>query len=337
MCEMPQPDALASPQAGAGRLVAVVVTHNRCAHLARALASLLAAPACELAAVIVVDNASTDGTGAWLKGQTDPRLDVLSLPENRGGAGGFEAGMRRAMAAHAPDWIVVLDDDACPEPGTVAAFHALDLSGWDAIAAAVYLPDGTPCQMNRPTMNPFARPGVLLRALAGGGREAFHLGPAAYAGTAILPVDGASFVGLFLSAATVAAAGYPESRLFLYAEDAMYTLGLTRSGRRIGFAPMLRFRHDCTTFSPGDGRIQPVWKVYYYYRNLTLLYRQVAGAWLFWPVMALYAPLWLARLRHYRGARRRYLRLLGLALRDGVLGRRHRPHIQILGLEGDAG
>ena len=140
---------------GNGRLVAVVVTHRRLAQLQVTLPALLAAPRAALAAVVVVDNASDDGTPDWLATQTDPRLHVLRLDRNTGGAGGFEAGMRHAMAHHGPDWLVVMDDDARPDPGALAAFQALDLDGWDGIAAAVRHPDGTLCEMNRPTLNPF--------------------------------------------------------------------------------------------------------------------------------------------------------------------------------------
>ena len=48
------------------RLVAVVVTYNRLDKLKATLARLLESPASELAAVVVVDNASTDATAAWL-------------------------------------------------------------------------------------------------------------------------------------------------------------------------------------------------------------------------------------------------------------------------------
>ena len=58
-----------SPAPGAGRLVAVVVTHNRLEKLKETLARLLDSPADELAAIVVADNASSDGTGAWLAAQ----------------------------------------------------------------------------------------------------------------------------------------------------------------------------------------------------------------------------------------------------------------------------
>lgn len=318
------------PKTGS-RLVAVVVTHRRLGQLQTTLAALFAQPVSDLAAVLVVDNASDDGTGAWLSSQTDPRLTVLSSATNLGGAGGFELGMRRAMQDLSPDWIVVMDDDARPEPGAFAAFHALDLAGHDAFAAAVRHPDGTICEMNRPTFNPFWHKRVLVRALLGGGRGAFHLGPKDYAAPGLRTVDGASFVGFFVRAATVAQRGYPDPRLFLYGDDAIYTMGLTRDGHRIGFDPSVQFEHDSSTYSTQDPRIRPLWKVYYYHRNLLILYRMAAGIF-FVPVLMLYGPKWLLRVRHYRGEGRQFLRLFALALRDGLLRRTHRPHAEIVAL-----
>lgn len=320
---------------GNGRLVAVVVTHRRLNQLAVTLATLLEVPAPLLAAVVVVDNASDDGTAAWLATQDDPRLIVERSPTNTGGAGGFATGMRLAMERCAPDWILVMDDDSRPEPGALAAFHALDLRGYDAFAAAVHHPDGTPCEMNRPILNPFARGRIMARTLLGGGRGAFHLGPRDFADPGLRVVDGASFVGFFVRAATVARHGYPDPRLFLYGDDAIYTMGLTRTGGRIGFDPSVRFEHDSTTYSADDPRIRPLWKVYYYHRNLLILYRSVTGRW-FIPVLFWYLPKWLLRARHYGRDRRVYQRLLRLAVADGLAGRTARTHAWVLAASGHA-
>lgn len=311
------------------RLVAVVVTCNRLAQLQVTLPALLAAPPHDMAAVLVVDNASEDGTGGWLAAQSDPRLTVLTQTINLGGAGGFEAGLRHAVMHLHPDWVVVMDDDARPVKGALAAFHALDLTGFDGLAAAVLHPDGTICEMNRPTLNPFWHKRIFLRTALGGGRGAFHLGADDYAAPGTRPIDGASFVGLFLSARVFATAGYPDGRLFLYGDDAIYTLGLTRAGFRLGFDPSVRFEHDSSTYSAVDRRIRPLWKVYYYHRNLLMLYRLATGI-LFWPVLLVILPKWLSRVRHHSGERRIFLRLLGAAIRDGLRQRTDVAHDSVV-------
>lgn len=315
----------------AARLVAVVVTHNRLDKLKVTLARLLDVPEALLPAVVVVDNASDDGTGAWLAGQGDPRLDIVTSPVNCGGAGGFESGMRRAMERHAPDWLVVMDDDARPEPGALAAFHAMDRSGWDALAAAVYFPDGGICEMNRPSRNPFWSLGGVLRT-ARRGRNGFHIPHAAYE-EGVSAIDVTSFVGFFIDARTVARIGYPDPRLFIYGDDSLYTLGLRRQGGQIAFAPQIRFEHDFTTLVAADRgqRFRPLWKAYYHHRNLLLLYRMAAG-WLFWPALLVVLPKWLMKLRAHEGERRIFLRLMSRAVADGLTRRLGRPHASVLAL-----
>jgi GT2 family glycosyltransferase len=302
------------------RLVALVVTCNRLAQLRQTLPRLLAEP---VDLVVVVDNASTDGTRDWLAAQDDPRIEPLLLPRNTGGAGGFETGMRHAVAAHDPDWLLLTDDDGRPEPGAIAAFRAADLAPWDGVAAAVRYPDGRICPMNRPVLNPFRHPRIFWRVVTGGGRAAFHLGDADYARPAPTPVDGGSFVGLFLSRRAITIAGYPDGALFLYADDGLYCLGLTEGGGRLGFLPQIRFEHDCSTFAAAPGRFTPAWKAYYYHRNLLFLYRRAAGWW-FWPALLIVIPKWLWKTRAQGDgpARAAFLGHLLRAIRDGLAGRR---------------
>lgn len=236
------------------KLVAVVVTYNRLDKLKVTLARLLDSPASELAEVVVVDNASSDGTGDWLAMQSDTRLTVLRSATNSGGAGGFAWGMRHAMEAFAPDWLVVMDDDGRPEPGALAAFHALPAQKWDAIAAAVYFPSGEICEMNCPSRNPFWRLPEFIRTALGGGRAGFHLDPAQYEGEGTA-IDVTSFVGFFISAEAIARIGYPDPSLFIYGDDGIYTLQLSAAGGRIGFEPGIRFEHDLTSFQ-GSGEVQ---------------------------------------------------------------------------------
>ncbi|WGW06043.1 glycosyltransferase [Tropicibacter oceani] len=316
---------------GAGRLVAVVVTYNRLAQLQVTVPRLLASPKADLAAVVVVDNASDDGTAEWLSGQEgDPRLTVIRCKTNLGGAGGFETGMREAVKRFDPDWIVVMDDDARPEPGALARFHASDRSGAEAWAAAVYHLDGRICDMNRPSINPFWHRKVLWRTLTGKGRDGFHIGQAEYGATTPCGIDGASFVGLFVSRAGIERVGYPDGRLFIYGDDVLYTLGLTRAGGRILFDPTIRFEHDFSTMTDADKRFRPLWKSYYHYRNLLMVYRMASG-WLFPLVLVAAAGKWLLKVRHHSGERRAFVLLVLRALRDGLLRRTDVPHDRVVG------
>ena len=297
-------------------LTAVIVTHNRCQKLQHTLAATLAQP---FSAIIVVDNASTDGTRAWLAGQHDPRLHLILSEQNSGGAGGFAQGMIAALN-YDPDWLVCYDDDAYPAPDALQQFTALDLGNTDSAAAAVYYPDGRLCEMNRPSYNPFWHPRKLLRTalgvFTGRARGAFHVTDSAYQSTAALPIDSSSFVGYFVRADWVRRLPLPEPGLFIYGDDVLYTLNLTKHGARHRFLPTVRFIHDCSTFQTARRGYHPLWKAYFTYRNGLLIYRMAAGVW-FYPVALLKALLWFAAVRHYRN-KRLYLRLWWQAVRDGI-------------------
>lgn len=320
--------AAAAPVGASARIAAIVVTHNRLAQLEQTVERLMTEP---IDHVIVVDNASTDGTPERLSLIDDPRFHLISLDRNLGGAGGFEEGLRQAMALFAPDWCVVMDDDARPEPGTIARFRAMDVTGADGVAAAVYTSDGSICDMNRPSVNPFWHREVFWRTATGRGRNGFHLPDSAFGLRGLADIDAASFVGLFLSARAIRTTGLPDGRLFIYGDDVLYTLSMRRAGLRLVFAPTLHFEHDFKTFAAETRAFRPLWKTYYHHRNLMLVYRSAAGPW-FWLAMVLILPKWLMKARYYKRDWGLYLRLLGLAVNDALRGRLSRSHGEIVAL-----
>jgi len=92
--------------------VAVVVpAHNEERLIGRVLTTMPAL----VDHIIVVDDASTDGTGEAAKAVGDPRGEVLTLLENQGVGGAIIAGHERAMALGA-DVSVVMAGDAQMDP-----------------------------------------------------------------------------------------------------------------------------------------------------------------------------------------------------------------------------
>lgn len=298
-------------------LAVVIVTYNRLEQIKTTLQRLFHEP---VDRIVIVDNGSSDGTRSYLDNLSDSRLDIHYSESNLGGAGGFEFALRHVVKTHDPDWVLIMDDDARPEIGAISKFRSSDRRGWDAIAAAVYYPDGRICAMNRPVLNPFKHPLVFFKTAFGGGRAAFHLKDADYKGEDPIPVDGASFVGLFISREGIRMAGYPDGRLFVYGEDGLYTLGLTNAGGKLAFFPDVHFEHDCSTFLTSRMQFSPPWKAYYYYRNLLLLYRKAAGVF-FWPALLIILPKWFLRVASQGENKRAYLHFLGRAVRDGLTGR----------------
>ena len=105
-------------------LTIVITTFNRSGYLTGLLESVKGldpAPA----AVVVVDNASTDATPQVLeaaRGGFPVPLTVLRLETNTGGAGGFAAGVQAALDSGA-QWLWLMDDDVEVLPGAVAALR----------------------------------------------------------------------------------------------------------------------------------------------------------------------------------------------------------------------
>lgn len=316
-------------------ICAIVVTFNRREKFQRTLRRLLEEAVDQ---VIVIENGSTDGTREWLRGQRDDRLTVLEQAVNGGGAQGFETGLREARARFDPDWYLLMDDDARPMPGAVAAFRATLPRPGGAVLAAVHFPDGAICEMNRPWRNPFWHWDVFRDTfLRLGGRRAFHIPDAAFQASTPLPIDGGSFVGLFLPRAALERCGYPDGRMFIYGDDVHYTLRLARAGLPNAFDPRVRFEHECATALHGAA-MRPFWKTYYHHRNLFRVYRLAVGPLLFWPLMLMLLPRWLTKGGALPPAERRtYRALIRLAVGDALRGRFDRTHADVLARAQEAG
>jgi rhamnopyranosyl-N-acetylglucosaminyl-diphospho-decaprenol beta-1,3/1,4-galactofuranosyltransferase len=98
------------------KVFAVVVTYNRKVLLTECLDALLNQTR-PVNTIIIIDNASKDGTREHLEknGYLDHRIiDYVRKPENSGGAGGFNAGIARALASDA-QLIWMMDDDGRPD------------------------------------------------------------------------------------------------------------------------------------------------------------------------------------------------------------------------------
>lgn len=90
----------------------VIVTYNR-EQLLRECIDNVKSQTIAAACIIVVNNASTDGTPVYLEElkNCNEIFDIIDLPKNIGGAGGFSKGIERALEKDV-DCILIIDDDA---------------------------------------------------------------------------------------------------------------------------------------------------------------------------------------------------------------------------------
>ena len=289
----------------------MVVTYNRLALLTEALTAVFGqtrAPD----SVIVVDNASTDGTAAAVR-DGFPAAALTSLPVNTGGAGGFACGTALALAGGA-DLIWYMDDDTVPEPGALSAMLAARdrHAGSPALVASrVVWTDGRAHPMNTPRPKPFAARAERMAAAAAG----------------CLPIRSASFVSILVDAATCRQRGLPQADYFLWNDDFEFTTRLLRGGSGL-LCPASVVVHKTTAFGGADADPGP--RFFYEVRNKIWTLRSAAA--LSPAERVLYAG---ASLRRWARtfARSSSRRVLVPALAKGMaagVGTRPRPTAEVL-------
>ena len=95
---------------------AVIVTYNRKEELVRCLRAVLQ-QTYPVSYVLIVDNASTDGTWEYLIKEgvfEDPRILYHRSETNTGGSGGFHTGLQIAHTQLRTDFYWLMDDDGYP-------------------------------------------------------------------------------------------------------------------------------------------------------------------------------------------------------------------------------
>lgn len=203
-------------------VAAVVVTYNRLEKLKTVLASLESQT--RMAdQIIIVNNASTDGTAEFLAEYERDfqfadriKLTIVTLEQNMGGAGGFAAGMRRGYELGA-DFVWIFDDDGYPQKHALAAlldgfYQAVDELGPDVPYACsmVKFVDGSICEMNNPV--PTWDWGRLI----------------AHGHNNLVMVTSCSFVSVLVPRWVMERYGLPYKEYFIWFDDAEYTLRITR-------------------------------------------------------------------------------------------------------------
>ncbi|NTW64300.1 MAG: glycosyltransferase family 2 protein [Chlorobiaceae bacterium] len=212
----------------------IVLNWNAQKELLRCLASLRQAMRPDMR-ILVVDNGSTDGSVAAVRGKY-PEVELLELPENLGYAGGNNAGFRHLLKGN-PDYVIFLNNDT-----VVAVDFATPLidrlendSGTGITVAKI-------CQLHSPGTLWYAGGEVRLQTglirhrgiRRTDGPEFSIEGETGYATGCCFAMRSRDFLAL---------GGFDE-RFGMYAEDVDLSLRVRERGMKVVYVPEAQVWHD---------------------------------------------------------------------------------------------
>lgn len=236
----------------------VVVTYNRLELLRQCVQALRnQSAACD---ILIVDNASTDGTARWLGSQTD--LNYRNTGSNLGGAGGFNFGMRWAVEA-GYNYVWVMDDDTLPQPNALEKLLEADAVlkqnyGW--LSSVVLWTDGSECKMNRQKLK----------------KNYYEYLPLLKYG--LVQAEQATFVSLFLRSETIRRFGLPIKEFFIWGDDIEFTRRIAVRGGLPSFtagqSQVVHAMKDNVGSSITTDCPERIDRYRYAFRNEAYLYRQ---------------------------------------------------------------
>ena len=195
------------------KVCCVLVTYNRIQLLKKSIDSITN-QTYKIEKLIVVDNASTDGTHEYLTElEKKGVIEYVRLEKNIGGSGGFYTGIQKAMLENT-DWIWIMDDD------TICMENSLELliknikntNDVGFICSRVLWKDGNVHYMNIPSIKPIIDDKPFNK----------------YMGK--LLVESCSFVSVMINKEAIMKVGLPYKEFFIWGDDSEYTKRITNQG-----------------------------------------------------------------------------------------------------------
>jgi rhamnopyranosyl-N-acetylglucosaminyl-diphospho-decaprenol beta-1,3/1,4-galactofuranosyltransferase len=221
--------------------------------------------------IIVVDNASTDGTAAMLAARY-PQVTVLRMPENLGAAGAWAAGLSYAALEKRHGWVWTFDDDSVPQSDALEVLlggvRDLEAEHPDIGIAAGLAVNAATGDLYKPVL----------------WRDDFVQPPAAVLGQANWFADLVIASGCLVRRDVVERVGLPRADFFMDIFDFEYCLRARSAGYKVAVINAARVVHEIGNARkirlPGYRRLwtrQAPWREYYISRNLFYL------AWWLYP------------------------------------------------------
>ena len=195
-------------------IAAVVVTYNRKELLRENIEALLNQSFSQFD-IMIIDNASTDGTYEYISdlARNQEKVKYYNTGKNLGGAGGFSLGIKKACEkGYEKVWI--MDDDTIPKTTALEELVKADrlLNGdFGFLASTVLWTDNSWNKMNLLRTDPW---------------HAFEKVDLVERG--VIPINRASFVSLLINADAVFELGLPIKEFFIWSDDQEYTDRLSK-------------------------------------------------------------------------------------------------------------
>jgi len=183
--------------------------------------------------IIVLDNASTDGSIAAIQTQY-PNVEILELSENEGYAGNNNVGIEAALA-YGADWVFVLNEDTILAPDCISKLVAVGESDPQIgiVGPMVY-------HHNEPDAIQSAG-GALTRYW-----EGYHIAenePDTGQLADPCEVDWIHGCGIMLRGTAVSQVGMLDTRFFYYWEETEWSIRIKKAGWRIIHVPDAKLWH----------------------------------------------------------------------------------------------
>ena len=248
-----------------------IVTQQARDYLHGCLQSIAENPPSAAYEIIVVDNASSDGTREMLQADF-PAVQVITNDHNTG----YTAPMNQALRQGSGRYLLQLNPDTLVPPGALQTLlEFMDSHPQVGICGPkVQNADGS---LQKSCRRGDSRPWAVFTYFSGlsrlfprskffGGYHLNHLPE-----DAINPVDGVAGSCMLIRREVVNQIGYLDERYFAYQEDADYCFQARQAGWQVFYVPTARITHFG---GRGGTRVEPYRSIYAWHRSYWLYYHK---------------------------------------------------------------
>lgn len=256
--------------------------------------------------IVVVDNASTDGSVQAIKEQF-PNIQLLVNEDNLGGTGGFNTGMRYALSKDIYKYIWLLDNDVEVQSNTLSELvSVMDEDEGIGIAGSMCINPETKDLVDNAGINIDWNSGIL-KALFGNNRLS-------EISQGVFEVDCVSACSALARVETLEKTGLMDERYFLWWDDVDLSLSIRNREKKAVSVSTSVVYHPAEK----DRALMN----YYNYRNSLLTYSKYAGNYVRLKIFHRIASSLSKLILFYYLTNNRYLStILYLSLRDFLLNR----------------